>query len=104
MGKPTLKGMIEQRTADRRRRWAWRGVSLLALALAGCVGPGLEPPGDEHRANVPEATAGTTGAAGTGNVANGDGTGAAGLGGVIAGDAGIADDDAGLDDDAGATH
>ncbi len=106
MGKPTLEGMIKQRTADPRRRWAWRGISLLALALAGCVGPGLEPPGDDNRANVPEATAGTTGAAGTGNASNGGGTGAAGAGdGVISADAGVDDDDdAGLDDDAGATH
>lgn len=89
-------------------------VTVVALlGLAGCVGPGLEPPGgDGNKANVPVAGgAGETGSAGVGNGTSGSTGGIGGginaddhggTGGLGAADASV-DDDAG-DDDGGATH
>jgi hypothetical protein len=92
---------------------AWLAVALFALlcavAWAGCVGPGLDPPGgseNNHGGGGPEAGKGgsggtgeNTGSAGTVGGASGSG-GGGGIGGSA--DAGAYNpDDAGTDEDAG---
>jgi hypothetical protein len=94
-----------------RRRLSATGLLLCLCTLAGCVGPGLEPPGRRGAQGSPDVPAmsgdfGNSGGTGDNDqsAGNGNGSGGGGTTGPVANPGSANGDDAGTDDDAGATH